>query len=131
METLMTSMSSKLGLSSEFFELVKAISEARSKQEEDAIIRNELRLLQSHFKGESNAVGGEWLASAHAREWLVRLMYCHMLGFDVEFALVHALNFTQQSSLLHKRTGRSTNHINQCMIDQLKSNDRGCSRSQY
>ena len=39
------------------------------------------------------------------KEYLIRLLYCEMLGKDVPFGYIHAVKFTQHSSLLEKRVG--------------------------
>ena len=39
------------------------------------------------------------------KEYLVRLMYCEMLGHEVSFGYIHAVKFTQHSSLFEKRVG--------------------------
>ena len=42
---------------------------------------------------------------AQKRDCLLRLMICHMLGYDVSFAYIHAVKLTQQGSVLEKRVG--------------------------
>jgi len=32
-------------------------------------------------------------------------MICHMLGYDVSFAFIHAVKLAQQGSVLEKRVG--------------------------
>ncbi len=39
------------------------------------------------------------------REYLVRLLYCHMLGYDVTFAYIQAIKLAQQGRLLEKQAG--------------------------
>lgn len=43
---------------------------------------------------------------AQKRESLVRLLYCHLLGYDVSFAYIHAVKLAQQGTILEKRVGR-------------------------
>ena len=42
---------------------------------------------------------------SQTREYLVRLVYCSMLGYDVSFAYIHAIKLAQQGALLDKRAG--------------------------
>ena len=85
------------GLSREFYQLLKAIGEAKSKQEEELIIRREAALLKKHF-----ASGAK---KEKIKEYVLRLLYCEMLGYEVEFGYVHALTLTQSSNLLEKKVG--------------------------
>ena len=41
------------------------------------------------------------------REFLVRLIYCEMLGFDASFGYIQAIKFAQQSDLVCKRVGET------------------------
>eukprot|EP00919_Chromeraceae_sp_WS-2016_P073787 GHVR01174422.1.p1 GENE.GHVR01174422.1~~GHVR01174422.1.p1 ORF type:complete len:149 (+),score=21.83 GHVR01174422.1:100-546(+) len=90
--------------SKEFFELVKAIGESRSKQEEDKIIVNEKFLLKQRLS-EPN------VTSKKMREYLIRAVYVEMLGHEASFAYIHAVNLTYDKSLLCKRTGYLTCNI--------------------
>ena len=40
------------------------------------------------------------------REYLVRLIYCEMLGHDASIGYIEAIKFAQQSNLLYKRVGK-------------------------
>ena len=101
-----------LNLSKEFFELLKAIGESKSKQEEDRIIAKEVsRLKQKIEPTPSHTPGGPpgqntLLASKkRAKEFLVRLLYVHMLGHEASFGLIKAVEMAASASLYHKRTG--------------------------
>jgi AP-4 complex subunit epsilon-1 len=84
-------------LSREFFDLVKAIGECRSKQEEDKIMESEVQILKSKFSDPQ---------SKQTRELLVRSIYVEMLGHDASrFAYIHALNLSHCKSLTAKRVG--------------------------
>lgn len=88
-------------LSKQFFELVKAIGESRSKQEEDKIIVTETALLKSNLSQPS-------ITSKKMKEYMVRAVYVEMLGHDASFAHVHAAKLTTDKHLLVKRIGYLT-----------------------
>ncbi|KAH3743998.1 AP-4 complex subunit epsilon [Pelomyxa schiedti] len=82
----------------DFFELVRDIGEARSKEEEQRVMGEEVERLKVAFsKPETDA--------RKVKENLVRLMYCEMLGFDASFGHIAAMNATQHARALNKRTG--------------------------
>lgn len=78
-------------------DLVRAIGDCRSKQEEDAIVGREVLSLRARV---ANAQ-----AQGQMRELIIRMMYCEMLGHRVEFGYIHAVNMTQRPALTEKRTG--------------------------
>jgi AP-4 complex subunit epsilon-1 len=39
------------------------------------------------------------------REYIVRALYCEMLGIDASFSYINAVKFTQSTNLLDKRVG--------------------------
>ena len=94
-------MASNYTVSKDMMELVKAIGEARSKQEEDKIVITEATKLKFKFQE-----GG--LSEKRQRDLLIRAIYVEMLGHDGSFAHIHAVNLTQQRSLLSKRIGYLT-----------------------
>ena len=61
-------MASSSAPTKEFFELVKAIGEAKSKQEEDKIILKEIEVL-------NGIMGEKGVAPRRMKEYLVRVMY--------------------------------------------------------
>jgi len=91
-------MSSSNSLSKDMMELVKAIGEARSKQEEDNIILTQAAKLKNKFR-EKN------LTEKQMKDLLIRSIYVEMLGHDGSFAHIHAINMTQEKSILSKRIG--------------------------
>ena len=103
---------SGMHLSREFFELIKAIGESKSKQEEDRIITREVVTLKKKLEsgGAGSAGGGMSMipgspmpggagASGNAlntnkkkaREFLVRVLYVEMLGHDGSFGYIMAV----------------------------------------
>ncbi|EKX53145.1 Adaptor protein complex 4 subunit epsilon [Guillardia theta CCMP2712] len=83
--------------SREFMDLVRAIGDCKSKQEEDNIILKEVVTLRQRLT--------ERDSQQKMREMCMRMMYCEMLGHRVEFGYIHAVNMTQRTSLSEKRTG--------------------------
>ena len=96
-----------VNLSQEFFELLKAIGESKSKQEEDRIIAKEVQRLKQKLETPVGGQGGNTLFSSkkRAREFLVRLLYVEMLGHDGSFGYIKAVELAASASLYHKRTG--------------------------
>lgn len=88
-------------LSKQFFELVKAIGESRSKQEEDKIIVTETAMLKSNLS-QSN------ITSKKMKEYMLRAVYIEMLGHDASFAYIHAVKLTNDKHLFVKRIGYLT-----------------------
>ena len=101
-------MSGGMNLSKEFFELIKAIGESKSKQEEDRIILKEVQKLKHKMEtpitqqGASNPLVN---SKKLAKEFLVRLLYVEMLGHDASFGYIKAVEMAASASLYHKRTG--------------------------
>ena len=102
---------SGMHLSREFFELIKAIGESKSKQEEDRIIAREVVTLKKKLEsGGAGSAGGMIPGSPipgapgggasgnalntnkkKAREFLVRVLYVEMLGHDGSFGYIKAV----------------------------------------
>ena len=107
-------------MSKDFADFVKGIGETRSKDEEQEIMRNEVTKLRMacqkpeyttlHVKRSDKAGNSLFMSQAdeNARrqcELLVRLIYCEMLGFEVPFGYMAALNCTQHSRPDVQRAG--------------------------
>jgi AP-4 complex subunit epsilon-1 len=71
-------------LSRDFFDLIKAIGESKSKQEEDRIIVIEVNTLKK-------LLADRTLTGKRLREYLVRLIYVEMLGHDASFGYMKAV----------------------------------------
>lgn len=91
-------------MSKEFFELVKAIGESRSKQEEDKIIVSEIQILKGHLSKPSTS-------ARKMKEYMIRAVYCEMLGHDAGFSYIHAVKLTNEKSLFAKRIGYLTTNL--------------------
>jgi len=114
-------MSSTSGahLSREFFDLIKAIGESRSKQEEDRIIAREVLTLKNKlhpWKKQTTAPSAtagaaqtnqnqHFSTKKKQKEFLVRLLYVEMLGHDASFGYVKATELAASPNIFHKRVG--------------------------
>lgn len=94
-----------VNLSSEFFELLKAIGESKSKQEEDRIIAKEVSKLKQKMETVPGTQNALLSSKKRAKEFLVRLLYVEMLGHDGSFGYIKAVELAASASLYHKRTG--------------------------
>lgn len=112
-------------LSQEFFELLKAIGESKSKQEEDRIIQREVLTLKKKLEtpnsSSSSKTSKRGLSAASlpgrgsgnsllqskkkSKEFLVRLLYVEMLGHDGNFGYIKAVELAASSLITHKRVG--------------------------
>eukprot|EP01137_Pigoraptor_chileana_P031775 Opistho-2@20145 len=81
-----------------FLSLIRAIGEAKSKYEEDRIIVGEIALLKER-------IGLPDVTPRQMREYLVRLVYCDMLGHDASFGYIHAVKYAQSTALSDKKVG--------------------------
>ncbi|EGC35468.1 hypothetical protein DICPUDRAFT_55169 [Dictyostelium purpureum] len=81
----------------DFYDLVKSIGESTSREDELYIVNNEIKKLKQTFSKD--------VTKEKIRECLIRMIYCHMLGYEVPFGYIQALNMTQDSNILNKRTG--------------------------
>ncbi|GAM23927.1 hypothetical protein SAMD00019534_071020 [Acytostelium subglobosum LB1] len=88
-------------LDTDFLELIRNVAEAVSREEEDRIISAQLIKLKQAFSQTDQS-------REKKRECLIRMIYCHMLGYEVPFGHVQALNMTQDPLMLNKRTGYLT-----------------------
>lgn len=106
-------------LSKEFFELLKAIGESKSKQEEDRIITREVSTLKKKLEtpqptskpipgipGHLKSPLDRGLSNKkRAKEFLVRLLYVEMLGHDGSFGYIKAVELAASTLITHKRVG--------------------------
>ena len=91
-------------------------------QEEDRIIKREAGLLKDKVGGRDVTkvtlvlYQYRWcqyvfcgVTQRQMREYLIRLIYCEMLGVECSWGYIHAVKFTQSGSTLDKRIGFSFN----------------------
>lgn len=55
------------------------------------------------------------------KEFLIRLIYCEMLGHEVGFGYIHAINTTQQANMVDKRVGASALSVCHVCADHTKA----------
>lgn len=91
-------MSAAQNHSKEFFELIRAIGETKSKQEEDKILIREAATLKTH-------IANNRATMKQMKEYVVRMLYCEMLGHEASFGYIHAIKLTSSNVLLEKRVG--------------------------
>ncbi|RYG51192.1 hypothetical protein EON66_11025, partial [archaeon] len=89
-------MSSGSHLSKSFFDVIKAIGESKSKQEEDRIITLEVQELKKQLS-DRTCVGKK------LKEFLLRILYVEMLGHNGSFGYMKAVELSASSNLLEKR----------------------------
>lgn len=77
-----------------------ACNHCRSKQEEDRIIAAEVDTLKQRLSDPK-------LDKTRGREYMVRVIYCEMLGHDASFALIPALQLASDPNLLTKKVRRT------------------------
>ena len=82
----------------EFFDLVKAIGESKSKQEEDRIITEEVAFLKKK-------VVESGINKKKIKEYLVRAIYVEMLGQDASYAYIRSVELCASTNIAQKRTG--------------------------
>ncbi|CAG8636676.1 3665_t:CDS:10 [Funneliformis mosseae] len=106
--TILNSTFLTSGLSKGFFEFVTKVGEAISKQEEDRYVTEELTYLK-------NKLNQPDVSTYKMKDYITRLIYCEMLGYNVEFGHIHAVNLAQSAKgLWEKRDLRSSNYLEVC-----------------
>lgn len=75
-----------------------SVSRCRSLTEEKTFITHELKQIQESLNRTDVSQGT-------VGELLFRLVYCHLLGYDVSFGFIHTIKLAQQGTGLEKRMG--------------------------
>ncbi|XP_064597579.1 AP-4 complex subunit epsilon-1-like [Liolophura sinensis] len=86
------------GASKGFENFIRALCSARNTHEEDTVIQRELKVLQQRFSQPD-------VSTSQVKDYMVRVIYCGMLGYDVNFACIHAVKLAQHGKLQEKRIG--------------------------
>lgn len=81
-----------------FFDYIRSVGEAKSKQEEDKIVAKDLIDLKK-------ALSEKQIDKKLLKEYVVRSYYAEMLGHSADFAHIQSVNLTSNTDLLFKRTG--------------------------
>lgn len=100
-----TRVGKTLVFSREFTDLVRAIGECKSKQEEDGIVEREAANLKAKLAQPK-------LDKSKIKEYIVRLMYVEMLGHDASFGYVFAVKATHENNLMAKKVREHKNTSN-------------------
>ena len=91
-------MATKNDLSKELFDVIQAIADTRSKQEEDKIILREILSLKNRVKEKNPNL-------KRLKEMIISAIYIEMLGHDASFCYIQAVNLTQSKSFPLKKIG--------------------------
>lgn len=78
--------------------LLRAVDSAQSHAEEETVIKKELQLL-------SKKISKPGISVSQIRDLFPRIIFCSIIGYDVSFCLIHAVNLAQQGVGLDKRIG--------------------------
>ncbi|KAK2188547.1 hypothetical protein NP493_129g04034 [Ridgeia piscesae] len=81
-----------------FRNFVQSIASIKSRHEEEELVNKELSLQKQRLSKAG-------LTGPQKQESLTRIVYCHMLGYDVSFACIHAVKLAQQGALQEKKVG--------------------------
>ncbi|KAH7815901.1 Adaptor protein complex 4 (AP-4), epsilon subunit [Monocercomonoides exilis] len=84
--------------SSAFFDFVRTLGESTSRLAEHQIIKREAEQMKVDFPKLD-------LNHKNMREFLLRMIYCEMLGYDVSAFHIAAIKMTQQNNLYNKYAG--------------------------
>ncbi|RUS30873.1 hypothetical protein BC938DRAFT_478833 [Jimgerdemannia flammicorona] len=112
------------GLSRNFYELLTHVGDAKSKEvrvEEDDYIDEEIGALKakigqpdvSSVRIANRSCSKPPSTQAKMKEYVTRLIYCNMLGHDVDFGIIHAIMLTQSAERVEeRRTGKNSQEDN-------------------
>eukprot|EP00126_Sphaerothecum_destruens_P003864 Sdes_comp17665_c2_seq1m6933 len=81
--------------SSPFAELIRNVSEAKTKYEEEQIVLQEREKLIDSFKSVDS--------TKKMKDILLRLVYCHIFSLDVSFCHIYAVNFLQKGKTINEK----------------------------
>ncbi|XP_061170986.1 AP-4 complex subunit epsilon-1-like [Saccostrea echinata] len=84
-----------------FHDFIKSVCRRRSLEEEKEFVNHELEQIKESL--EKNGV-----LQDSVYDYLCRLVFCHILGYDVSFGLIYPVMLAMQGSGLEKRIGYTT-----------------------
>ncbi|XP_071352623.1 AP-4 complex subunit epsilon-1 [Trachinotus anak] len=90
--------SAKLSSTSKLGNLIRGITELRSKHEEEKLIQRELASIKEQISSPNTSM-------RQMKELMVRAIYCESLGYEASFSYIHAIKLAQQGTALEKRVG--------------------------
>ena len=90
--------SPKRGTSRGFHNFLRIVNKAKSKQEEEILVRNEIKEMEQTFSNSGNV-------KYQTCDSLCKAMYCAMLGYDLSSLSIHAVTLAQQGKGAEKRLG--------------------------
>ena len=94
----MSLSSAQASLSRDFYEFVRLIGEAKSKQEEDRLILRELAYLKTQL-------GTPRMSKKNIREIVMRVIHAEMLGHEASVGYMKAVELCASPDILSKRIG--------------------------
>ncbi|KAG2185751.1 hypothetical protein INT43_002186 [Umbelopsis isabellina] len=87
------------GVSHDFLRFVKKVSDSKSKAEERDHIMSEIESVKSK-------IGLPDVSSSRMKQYLMRLIHAHMMGYNVDFGLIYAIMITQSGeTAVDRRVG--------------------------
>ncbi|KAK3601276.1 hypothetical protein CHS0354_040456, partial [Potamilus streckersoni] len=83
-------------ISKGFQDFIVSVNQHKTKHEQDLAIKKELAILKQKFSQPDVTLG-------QMRDYLGRVIYCAILGYDVSFSYIHAVKLAQQGTGFEKR----------------------------
>ncbi|KAL5019552.1 hypothetical protein ScPMuIL_002444 [Solemya velum] len=81
-----------------FQNFMRLVNGVKSRHEEEQIVRREISVLKQKLSQPD-------ITPAQMCDYLCRVLYCDMIGYDVTFSFIHAVKFAQKGTALEKRIG--------------------------
>ncbi|XP_061170774.1 AP-4 complex subunit epsilon-1-like [Saccostrea echinata] len=95
------SLSTKKLMGRAFHGFIRSVCRCRNLAEERAFVSHELEQIKENLSRTG-------VSQDSVCDYLCRLVFCHILGYDVSFGLIYTLKLAQQGSGLEKRIGYTT-----------------------
>ncbi|ORX52788.1 ARM repeat-containing protein [Hesseltinella vesiculosa] len=84
------------GHSQSFYSFIKKLNQSSSKEHEYTLINHHLKELAIKLRQPN-------VTPEHMKEALTQVIHCYMLGYNVDFSLIHAIMMTQSGETLDQR----------------------------